>query len=404
MNQIKINSVHHLPHCSATHASIHHATKFKICTESMLSAPKSAVIDGIISYGGSTGIGLNLPRKAYGEYFERNHLFTAVPIDEKKPLSRVEPLAFQNKLLTLCSQNPKTSEVNQEHPFSLTKVHNLFDNKLQDYFYNAISLNGLKEDAPYLGYCDSCACASHPIKQKALYNSMMEFLERQALLGSWLSQTCQYAINPALLKDITPYSDLTDKLLENGSLHIFANGNQLPGHSVIMFYFAHSEKDMVQYSIGASSGLSLQEALISSLEELYQCYTFLYNMECSSGLENKAGSGYHLSFQQCNYRGVKETIPFFKQPVPLQISTLDELHAVRIFSYQNILTELEELTTDIYYYHFYDRSLNLHFTKIMSPDFFAHMSLTKTLNFENLYAKKLGITRGNAYLAKIPFP
>ena len=55
-----------LNRCSATHASTHHPTKFKLCSENVLSTPKSVVIDGIISYGGSTGAGFNLIRKAYG--------------------------------------------------------------------------------------------------------------------------------------------------------------------------------------------------------------------------------------------------------------------------------------------------------------------------------------------------
>lgn len=390
----------HLPHCSAVHASIHHATKFKLCSENSLSAPKSAVIDGIISYGGSTGIGLDLARKAYGEFYERNHLFTAVPIHRKKTLAEIQPPTWQQKLLSLCQQQDQA----QSHRFCFTVVHNLFDDSIHDYFFNALGLNGAKEDLPFLNFSDSCGCASHPVKEKALYNSLMEFLERQALLGSWLSQTCQYAINPELLKEVTPYCELVSKLLDNGRLAVFANGNHLPGHSVILFYFADCDKDPVQYSIGASTGLSLAEALRSAFEELYQCYTFLYTMECSRGLENKAGAGYHLSFQACNNVDTKNTIPFLKQPVAVKINTLDELRAAKVFSYTEIINELANLSRDIFYYHGYDASLKLHITKILSPDFFPHMSLTNLHHFDHPYAKKLGITRENAYLCKVPFP
>lgn len=390
----------HVPYCSATHASTHHASKFKLCMESFLSTPRSAVIDGIISYGGSTGKGLNLPRKAFGEFYERNHLFTMVPITAHKPLAAVTPHPWQQKLLSLCRQQPAALT----HTFAFTEVRNLFTDRPAEYFYNTISLNGRTQDSVYLGFSDSCACASHPVRERALYNSLMEFLERQALLGSWLAKRCQYALNPQLLRQVTPYGDLCERLLDNGHLYIFANGNELPGHTIIMFYFAHSSKDKVQYSIGSSSGLSLQEALISSLEELYQCYTFLYNMESSRGLENKAGAGYHLSFKECNYAGVKETIPFFTTAVPVAMNTLADLQAARVFTYEEVLAELAAFTKDIFYYHYYEQSLGLHFTKIMSPDFFAHMSLTNGLNLANPYAKKLGITAENAYLTKIPFP
>ncbi|QRN04050.1 hypothetical protein GH742_09285 [Legionella sp. MW5194] len=403
MTDLNLTRQKHLPYASASHASIHHATKFKLCMDSNLSTPRSAVIDGIISYGGSTGIGLNLPRKAYGEFYERNHLFTKVPVDSKKKLADVKPLPWQEKLLSLC-QDGRDAEACLAHEFAFTRVYNLFDNTPADYFHNAISLNGRKEDAPYLYFSDSCACASHPVREKALYNSLMEFIERQALLGSWLSQRCHYAIDPQLLKELTPYRELTERLLDNGNLCIFANGNHLPGHTVILFYFAHSPNDMVQYSIGSSSGLTLREALTSSLEELYQCYTFLYNMECSEGLANKAGAGYHLQFQQCNHAGIKETIPFFKTAIPCKVATLDDVHALKEYRYEEVLSALSALSTDIFYYHAFDDALGLHFTKIMSPDFFAHMSLNNGLNVDNPYARALNITPENAYLVKIPFP
>lgn len=404
MNTPHFNRLTHLPYCDAIHASPYHATKFKLCGESLLSVPRSVVLDGIVSYGGSTGMGLDLPRKAYGEFFERNHLFTAVPIHTQKTLAQVEPSDFREKLLTLCQYDPSQLKKMMDHPFSFTTVHHLLDGSTRDYFYNAICLNGVKADAPYLSFSDSCGCAAHPNKDSALHHSLMEFLERQALLGSWLSQRYKYMINPIVLKEITPYYHLTEKLLTNGELYIFENGNELPGYTVMMFYFSASKKDKVQYSVGSSSGLSLMDALTSALEELYQCYTFLYNMESSGGLENKAGSGYHVSFQKCNRLDTRATIPFFQQLTPFKINTADELRALKIFTQQEILAQLSAFSTDIFYYHHYEQALNLHFTKIMSPDFFAHMSLHKPLNLANPYAKKLGITRENAYWEKIPFP
>ncbi|KTD19553.1 YcaO-like family protein [Legionella londiniensis] len=405
MNGLNLNQVNCLPHVQAAHASIRHAVKFKLCSESFLSAPRSAVVDGIISYGGSTGIGLNLAAKAYSEFYERNHLFAGIPIDCVRPLSAIEPHTYREKLLNLCqiSHNKDKAQC-LAHEFSWVRVNNLFDHHAQYYFFNGLSLNGVKKDVPFLGFSDSCACAAHPVKEKALESSLMEFLERQALLGSWLSKSTLYAINPQVLSLVTPYAELAEMLLENGQLYVFSNGRHLPAHTVIMFYFAHSEKDTVQYSIGSSSGFNLQAALTASLEELYQCYSFLYNTESSSGLENKAGAGYHLSFQQCNHRDVKKTIPFLNEHPFFHINHPEEVYAAPVFSLEEVLAELEAVTNDIYYYHHHEKSLDLHITKIMSPDFFAHMAINKPLNFENRYAQKLGISKENAYLEKIPFP
>ena len=404
MNLLKSKDFPHLPHCKANHASVQHPVKFKLCTESLLSVPKSVIIDGIISYGGSTGIGLKLPCKAYGEFHERNHLFTRVALDQHKKLSEVHPEEHREKLLSLCQLKNSDKQTCLNHQFAFTTVHNIFDNSPYDYFYNAISLNCTKSDSKFINFSDSCACASHPYKDKALYNSLMEFIERQALLGSWLSKSYQYTINPQLLREITPYEELTDLLMENGELFLFHNGNQLPGHTVILFYFSHSQDDLVQYSIGSSTGITLEEAMLSAFEELYQCYAFLYNSESSEGLENKAGAGYHLEFQKCNTQSVRQTIPFMQNIQPYHINTLSDLQQVRKYTYEEVLDELSALSRDIYYYHAYDKSLGLHYTKILSPDFFAHMSLNNNLNIENKYAKSLNITAENAYMQKIPFP
>lgn len=403
ISDIALRPLINMPYSNAMHASTQHATKFKLCTETFLSVPRSAVIDGIISYGGSTGIGVSLPCKAYSEFFERNHLFTAVPLDCRQSLVDINSPAFREKLLSLCHYDDKKACLN--HVFSFTEVSRLFDESKQLYFYNAISLNGDKADAAFLNFCDSCACAAHPVKEQAIYHSLMEFLERQSLLGSWMSRRYQFAINPAVLKEVTPYQDLVNQLLENGEIHIFANGNELPGHTVIMFYFSHAENDLVQYSVGSSSGLSLQEALISSLEELYQCYTFLYNMESSStGLEHKAGSGYHVAFQQYNQQDTKKLIPFLQSKADIRINHVNDFANQHCYTLEEILSKLKEISSDIYYYHYYEKALNIHITKILSPDFFAHMSVKKTHNFNNAYARKLSITKENAYLQKIPFP
>lgn len=404
MNPINFNHLNHLPHVESNHASLQHAVKFKVCQESLLSVPKSAIIDGIISYGGSTGVGLNLARKAYGEFFERNHLFTQVPIHLKKALKDIQPENYHQKLLGICRQDESSKEECLNHEFLFTNVHNLFDDAPQEYFYNAITLSPSKQDQKFIGFSDSCACAAHPNKDAAIYNSLMEFIERQALLGSWLSKTYRYTINPDVLPLVTPYQDMAEQLLEHGELVIVENNNQLPGYSVIIFYFAKSPKDSVQYSIGSSSGLSLEEALNSALVELYQCYAFLYNTESSKGLENKAGAGYHLSFQQCNHAKIRQTIPFLQNLQPFSKNHSTEIFSTKKYAQQEILDELKELSKDIFYYHHFEPSLGLHMTKLLSPDFFSHMGLNQFLNIDNAYAKKLGITKENAFMGKIPFP
>ncbi|MDI9817797.1 MULTISPECIES: YcaO-like family protein [unclassified Legionella] len=384
------------------HASLQHAQSFRICRDGLLSAPRSLMLDGIISYGGGTGKSIELVRKGFGEYYERNHFFTAVPLTSKKKLSDINPVSHQKKLASLC-QNIEQQHSN--HHFALTQVHNLYTQEPYDYFYNAISLRTMKNDNPFLSVSDSCACASHTHKDKALYHSLIEFLERQALLGSWMSKTIRYSINPQVLHQISPYTHLVETLLDNGDIYIFENGNQLPGYNVIMFYFAQSPEDAVQYSVGCKTAGSLSDAICSAFEELYQCYTFLYgSVFKETNLENKAGTGYHMAFVQYNHQETKSRIPYFNKASTHLIHTKEDIDCLPQFSYNRMLEELKHISTDIYYYHYFEQGLGLHFTKILSPDFFAHMSLNKPLNLQCRYARVLNIDPGQAYLEMLPFP
>lgn len=392
-----------LRYVKSKHLSFQHPTSLKYFDNNNLAAPRSFVLDGAISYGGSSGYGTTLINKAYGEYWERNHFQTAVPISSQKSISQVYPVAHRNKLLELCTAS--NQDKLQQHLFSFATVYNLFDETAYDYFYNAVSLRTLKQDAPFLGITDSIACASHPSKNQALYHSLIEFLERQSLVGSWISKTYRYSINPSILGEITPYSNLYDALSDNGDLYIFEIGNLLPAYSVIIFYFSHSSKDVVQYAVGSKSGLSLREAINSAFDELYQTYSMLYLTNSSSKqFENKAGSDYHAQFPQFNTIKTKEIIPYFSPTSEHKINTRSDLEALPTFSLNETLLLLQEISNDVFFYHHYEKALKLHFTKIISFDFFAHMSLGKKLSLNVLYAKKLNINERNAYLTPLPFP
>lgn len=385
------------------HISLQHPNSFKYFDNNNLAAPRSLVLDGAISYGGSSGYGITLIHKAFGEYWERNHFQTSVRITSKKRINQITPVAHRDKLLTLC--HPTNEEQLHQHLFSFTTVYNLFDERPFDYFYNSISLHTLKEDALYLGMTDSIACASHPSKKQALYHSLIEFLERQSLVGSWISKHYRYSVNPSILGQITPYTTLFEALSTNGDLSIFEIGNRLPGYNIIIFYFAHCSEDIVQYAVGSKSGLSLSEAINSAFDELYQTYTMLYQTNSSSRqFENKAGASYHMSFPQFNTRETQHIIPYFNQRTGHDINSLDDLTSLPQITLSDALLSLKQISTDIFYYHHYEKDLKLHFTKILSYDFFAHMSLKNDLSLEGIYAKKLNITQENAYLAPLPFP
>lgn len=403
---LNFNELNYFPLCRASHAALTYPIHMKIFTNHFVNVPRSMGCDGVIAYGGGTGKGLDLIRKAYGEYLERHHFFTAVPITAKKQLINIKPPLLAQKLISLCQQIQSSTDDCSTHSFYLTSVYNLINQSISYYPYNAISLNSKKSDAYFLGFNDSCACAAHSSKEAALNNSLREFLERQALLGSWMASAYRYTINPDVLKFMTPYTHLIEKLLDNGELYIFENGINLPAYSILIFYFSKSKQDLVQYSVGGSAGFSLVEALNSALEELWQCFTFQYNVKNAASLEDKAGSAYHLNFQQCNHVDTKKIIPFLKnsRTDTFKLNTAEEITQLKSFTFEEIINTLAGISTEIYYYHHHDPYMGVHYSKIVSPDFFIHMDVEKPINLNNAYAKTIRLTKENAYRIKIPFP
>lgn len=385
------------------HFSLQHPNHLNYIHNNFLCVPRSLIFDGVISYGGSSGSGLKLISKSLGEYWERNHFQTSVPICSEKRLKDIYPVEYRDKLLNLCNKNDYCAL--DQHKFAMTRVYNLFDNSPTEYFYNAVSLLNLKKDALFLDKTDSISCASHPQKKQALYYSMIEYLERQSLVGSWLSKSYRYSINSKILEIISPYRCLYEQLSTNGRLYIFEIGNHLPGYSVIIFYFADSQEDTVQYSVGSKSAFSLREAINGAFNELYQTFTMLYQINGNGqSFENRAGGGYHAAFPKYNTISTKEIIPYFLDNKDHEIITHADLEKKHIFSFDEILSGLMKISQDIFFYHFYEKSIQLHFTKIVSMDFFAHMSLSTPLNIDGAYAKKLNLTKENAYFVPLPFP
>lgn len=378
------------------HLSLQHVNSCRILNDGFIAAPKSIILDGIISYGGATGHGLTTVHKSFGEYFERNHFFTAVPISAQKPLKDTK---LHLSLASLCVAKQNFFD----HNFSLTNVYNIFSNNSYEYLYNAISLRSSREDSQFIKMNDSCGCASHITKAQALNSSLLEFIERQAIIGSWISKTVNYSIDASLLRAVTPYKLLVENLLENGAIYIYEVSKLLPGYNIVMYYFANNSQDAVQFSIGSKTSGSLKEAIRSAFEELYQCYTFLYGCVFKeSNLENKAGSAYHQNFISYNNLQTREIIPY-KTSTHL-ITNIAQLKTSEVYDYRFMLEKLQTISKKIFYYHNFDACLGLHFTKILSPDFFSHMSIDHSLNLDCLYANKLNITKANANLTMLPFP
>lgn len=387
------------------HASSRAPQKSMLYLNHQLSAPRSMSIDGMLCYGGGTGVGLDLIRKAFGEYHEREHFFLDVALRQRGTIETMVPLFLQDKYKRLLEQLSQRS-ISANTPLSFSEVNSFKNGETIPYFYNALSLKSDGRDTAFFPFSDSSACAVHNSKEASLSNALAEFIERQAFLGSWLSQRANYRIAAEALQQVTPFSQLVADLRRAGELYIFHNAIDMPGHSVVMFYFSKDPRDKVQYTVGASAGFSLPAVLSSALEELWQCYTFLYNLGNTAILEDKAGSSFHRKFQAYNTSTTKEIIPYFKSGALLSdtIAGYDAIKKAPTFTVSDIISAFNKQNEDVFYYHQIDEAKKLHFTKIVSPDYFVHMALDEPLNIVNTYSKKIGITLENAYTVRLPFP
>ena len=392
---------HHLQ----LHASPRAPQKTMLYLNHQLAVPRSMSIDGMLCYGGGTGVGLDLIRKAFGEYHEREHFFLDVPLSQRGSIEAVVPRALREKYSLLLSQLSK-NEITKDSVLSYSKVTSLKDEKAVPYFYNALALKSDARDTALLPFSDSSACATHNSKQASFDNALSEFIERQAFLGSWMAQRANYRIAPEVLLRVTPFTQLVEDLLSGGELYIFHNALDLPGHSVVMFYFSKDKRDKVQYTVGASAGFSLPAVLTSALEELWQCYAFLYNVGNTATLKDKAGSSFHRKFEAYNNTSTKGIIPYFKEGALLDntIANYEDVKSAKVYTAQDIIDEFNKRNNDVFYYHKIDTAKKLHFTKIVSPDYFVHMALDEPLNIINAYSQRLGITTKNAYTTRLPFP
>lgn len=361
-------------------------------------------ITGDSVVGNGSGYAQDAIYSSYGEYIERYHFYYEVDSTLKSALEDINNVALNHKIKKVLTQTKKTEREIHTHLFNLTHVRNIFNSEIAWLPTIMISLGDYQSlDRVFIPFTDSCGQACHISHEQALDSALNEFIERQALVGSWLSGRCRYAVNIEQHKKLGKFNAIIEQLKTHGSLYAFEINNNLPGYTLILFYFSNSENDIVRYSVGLATDADPVKAIMRAINELWQSYTFIYlNADNPENLD--ARYKYLNELIEFNTHQTKAIIPYFKT-TNFVISS-DDLLAFKKFNMHEMLQGLETLSTNIFSY---ERSQQImgrrfHFCKILSPDFFLHMGINMPLNLDNPYSNLLGIDPAMQIKTAIPFP
>jgi len=341
---------------------------------------------------------------SFGEYIERYHFYNEVKSSKKALFSDLLKDNNYKKLIDMIGQIKQTRDDPDSHIFEWVAVRNILTN--EDCFYPLVMISMAHAQSPdrkFIPFIDSCGQSSHITKEEAFKSSLNEFIERQALIGSWLSKKAKYKISIETHPLLGNMNYIVDMLNHFGELTAFDLGNQLPGYNLIIFYFSKSSKDCVKYSVGMASSGDPVDALIRAISELWQSYVFMYlNSDNPENLDPRYK--YLNDLLQFNNLDTRNMIPFYHQKlVTFDTNQLLQFHKIQL---KEQIIQLKTISEDIYAYESSTTFMGkkVYFCKMMSPDFYLHMGIKMPLNFINAYSKLLDIASKIDIISPIPFP
>ncbi len=368
--------------------------------------PVTNYMQSLASSGIGGGFGPRGVQAAYGEFIERSHFYLSIPADIKDEFRQHNHETFTQSLCHMINQLKETDSDPSTHQFNLTKVKNVFNDEVA-YLPTVLFTLAFFDsaDRKFIPFMDSCGAAVHISFEKARDSSLLEFIERQALVASWMTRQYKHKIDADVLLKIPHYSRLAEQLLNSGEVHVFDLSVGLPGFVIMVLYFSHSIEDSVQYSIGISAGFSPLEALTKALNELWLDYSFLYTSFAVWGKVEKVPDGKKYTIRHLEDNNVEKTkkIMSYDLTAASDMTAEDFLKLPKITT-SDALASIRTISDQVFLYHKNDPRGDYHYTKIISPDFFLHMSVSDKLNIDNLYFKKLGYDPNNLYRHVIPFP
>lgn len=333
------------------------------------------------------------------EWFERAAFRRSKLSTARKPLDQLEDVGFRTALISALKQttigDPETVAT---HAFETDTAIDLSSGRVLEVPRILVSLDGVSGDSQHLPFTDSSGSACHQSWKACLRSAVSEFAERQCLCANWLTKksnaVCDLVHNDR--GSLPSCRTIIDFLLRSGVVRIFDISFDLKSYVYLTVFSSHRGDAKVKYACAAACKQSSTEALEKAFIELYQAY---YYMSCLLDEDFAAHSGLDEDYRAANSR---DTIELFG--AGSNKATLRQLVAQPSFDADDLISSVTKVSDKIAYFSRVAslRGKNMYFGRLVSPDFFLHMSLGKRCNIDNRFARNCGVDP-HAPISPLPF-
>ncbi|WP_342478702.1 YcaO-like family protein [Paenibacillus sp. FSL H7-0350] len=282
------------------------------------------------------------------------------------------------------------------------KAFNLFSGDTISVPADFIILNHhqpLFKDNVSTNFTDSSGTAAHLRSDFAIEKGYLEFIERQSLVHSWLSQNPGRRISSDHIESII-------KKINSTVEHISFHNISITKDIFVILTLGYGEK---AFSVGLGSSWSLEEAIKSSFDEFIMIYDGVINFKINNGEYNTENLYINLFYS----KDVRDFIKDYTYLIEnLKYENLDEIDERDIYSEnkqillrESISTLRENLNIEVYVTQvpspFYKNQSKI--VKVFSPDAFPHINTSLYDPHDYKISKKLAIQEFPNLYKMIPF-
>lgn len=371
----------------------------------------------VAAYLGKGYLGLSFSDdrdKAYlaacGEYAERAFFNKRIQGESRKKLSDL-PDSNRRQLYSFIKQMCPPDLVNEinTHEFDLCLVRSIIDDEAILVPTAVISI-GEQQDSKFIVSRDTTGNSAHFDENKCFNNSLLEFVERQSLITSFLYSKGQTRFNIDDLSIFGSSCNLIKKLLCHGEVHAADISLFDSAYTVLLCFSSSRENASVMYSVGCSSSYSIIEAFEKSARELYSSFVTMLSIydegDGSYYEEYEKNMDYYLKlyYQKNHHDTYKEFGVFFNDSIP-------EVRTSEAISYskkclEDLLKDISGISSRVYSYRseiLFPGKEKLYFCKIFSLDMFYNMDISRKCNLRNKLTSLCGEINP-CDIKFIPFP
>lgn len=354
------------------------------------------------------GSGVGKPLKAVcsslGESYERNHFFHDIISTGQSCFIKKLPKVEADSCYSFLQQinNNKTGFYN--HSFKTTNFVNLANGESRELPSILLDLSHRNsEDLKWLSVRDSTGQAGHADPESSLMASTLEFLERQALILSWLYKRPARRIEAKSALRSPESLNIYNFFDQVGSVKLFDISIESLGIRVVLaLFFTSDSSSEVQFAIGSSGGLTLEAACDSALTELWLSYQSVRGFMSNQGNVEDVEELYLREFYKLNKASSRELFSYLDGRQKGSFIGKGQC-CERV---DQVIDRILSVTKNLYLYTASKDISGIgrhYYTKLFSPDLFFHMNTSRNMNYDNAITRELGLSPPREKRL-IPFP